>query len=450
MAIGDRNRAEMLTRVATSPRARWGWGPSDLASQEEKDAWQAMRVGRAIESGQASVADLPEAYGGRPQGTTRRAIRQQLAWDAQQTAEIERQKFVRDAARFDIELSREQRLRDQEDRELITRKTLNDRENKIQEEARFIQDSIIGGQQIGVDENGNPKFSEPINVRDPNSVERLQRLAKNHLGMENKAAYDMWKTLYDDALKYREEAEADMAESADKNLSFIVKQQEEASSLGVDTSKFFVQDKTTGEIKNVDQIGIAKAIGEARRTDIENKKKEVSASKIDEEAKKQASSIISQIEDTDKLIREANFKAQRETSEKLRDEYLNNADFYRSERELLAQRFANLVPQAVQEQPQSPQAPAQNRPAEGSGFQDTLEKLNRANDKLGQDYLNGVKRLGIDNVSDNTIKELLDVTGLKNKNELVSALKDQSALDWANANPDDPRSQKIKVKLGVQ
>jgi hypothetical protein len=379
-----------LSTLTSEERMRMerGWGASPLASKESREAMVAEEVRR----GNRPEWQLPEAYGGRPQGTTRRAIRQQLAWDAQQTAEIERQKFVRDAARFDIELSREQRLRDQEDRELITRKTLNDRENKIQEEARFIQDSIIGGQQIGVDENGNPKFSEPINVRDPNSVERLQRLAKNRLGMENKAAYDMWKTLYDDALKYREEAEADMAESADKNLSFIVKQQEEASSLGVDTSKFFVQDKTTGEIKNVDQIGIAKAIGEARRTDIENKKKEVSASKIDEEAKKQASSIISQIEDTDKLIREANFKAQRETIEKLRDEYLNNADFYRSERELLAQRFANLVPQAVQEQPQQVEA-AQP-------------------------------------------KELSE--------------RDQAALNWANANPDDPRSQRIKAKLGVQ
>jgi hypothetical protein len=71
-----------------------------LASQEEKDAWQAMRVGRAIESGQASVADLPEAYGGRPQGTTRRAIRQQLAWDAQQAAAIQQQQEARQVEEF--------------------------------------------------------------------------------------------------------------------------------------------------------------------------------------------------------------------------------------------------------------------------------------------------------------------------------------------------------------
>lgn len=85
----------MLGRVETSPRARWGWGPSDLASQEEKDAWQAMRVGRAIESGQATVANLPEAYGGRPEGATRRAIRMQEAWDAEQAARIQQEEAMR-------------------------------------------------------------------------------------------------------------------------------------------------------------------------------------------------------------------------------------------------------------------------------------------------------------------------------------------------------------------
>lgn len=84
----------MLARVATSPRARWGWGPSDLASQEEKDAWQALRVGRAMERGMATEADLPEAYGGRPTGTTRRAIRMQKAWDAEQAARIQQEEAM--------------------------------------------------------------------------------------------------------------------------------------------------------------------------------------------------------------------------------------------------------------------------------------------------------------------------------------------------------------------
>jgi hypothetical protein len=88
-----------MARVASDPRRQWGWGPSDLASQEEKDAWQAMRVGRAIESGQASVADLPEAYGGRPQGTTRRSMRMQQDWDKRQEMMMEEQKMAADMER---------------------------------------------------------------------------------------------------------------------------------------------------------------------------------------------------------------------------------------------------------------------------------------------------------------------------------------------------------------
>jgi hypothetical protein len=98
----------MLGIVATSPRARWGWGPSDLASQEEKDAWQAMRVGRAIEAGQATVAQLPEAYGGRPTGSSRRAIRQQQAWEAEQAAILKQQQEARQIEEF----QKNQRIKD--------------------------------------------------------------------------------------------------------------------------------------------------------------------------------------------------------------------------------------------------------------------------------------------------------------------------------------------------
>ncbi len=90
----------MLARVETSPRARWGWGPSDLASQEEKDAFRALRVGREIESGRATVADLPEEYGGRPQGSSRRAIRQRIAWDAEQAAAMQQQQEARQVEEF--------------------------------------------------------------------------------------------------------------------------------------------------------------------------------------------------------------------------------------------------------------------------------------------------------------------------------------------------------------
>lgn len=52
---------------------------SPLASRDEKEAYTAQEVGR----GNLPLSELSEAYGGRPTGTTRRAIRMQDAYDAQ-------------------------------------------------------------------------------------------------------------------------------------------------------------------------------------------------------------------------------------------------------------------------------------------------------------------------------------------------------------------------------
>lgn len=78
----------------TRGNERFGWGPSPLASNEEKERYRASQIGREIEAGRATVADLPEDYGGRPQGESRRAIRMQEAYDARQ-AELLNQERIR-------------------------------------------------------------------------------------------------------------------------------------------------------------------------------------------------------------------------------------------------------------------------------------------------------------------------------------------------------------------
>ena len=95
----------MLEKVATSPRAEWGWGPSDLASKEERDAWEYLEKKPLVESGQLSPAELPEAYGGRPTGTTRRAIRRQEAWDARQKAILEQEQAARQIEEFNSQMA---------------------------------------------------------------------------------------------------------------------------------------------------------------------------------------------------------------------------------------------------------------------------------------------------------------------------------------------------------
>jgi hypothetical protein len=87
---------------------RFGWGPSPLASREEQRAYQAQQIMGAIQRGEASVADLPEAYGGRPTGQSRRAIRMQQAWDAQQARDLQQQQAIRQQ----VEFEKTMRLRD--------------------------------------------------------------------------------------------------------------------------------------------------------------------------------------------------------------------------------------------------------------------------------------------------------------------------------------------------
>jgi hypothetical protein len=65
--------------------------PSYMASPEERAAYTAQEV----RAGDAPEYELPEDYGGRPQGTTRRAIRAQVAWDAEQAARIQQEQAMR-------------------------------------------------------------------------------------------------------------------------------------------------------------------------------------------------------------------------------------------------------------------------------------------------------------------------------------------------------------------
>ena len=59
--------------------------PSLMASREEKDSYTAQEVGR----GNLPSSELSEAYGGRPTGTTRRAIRMQDAYDTERERQLE-------------------------------------------------------------------------------------------------------------------------------------------------------------------------------------------------------------------------------------------------------------------------------------------------------------------------------------------------------------------------
>jgi hypothetical protein len=347
----------------TRGNERFGWGPSDLASAEERERYRAAQISREIEAGRATVADLPEAYGGRPLGNTRRSLRMQQAWDAEQAARIkqeeamrqmenemfDRREKLRESARADASL--ELRKAEYEDR--------SDREDAIKREAMNLVVSLRGSTLP------DGTVLRPINPMDDDAISRLEGAAVlNRYGLEDPAARAMWERKYTDAQKFAEQRFSTTQKRAEQEKTWLVGQQEEAASLGVDTSKFFTTkiDPETQEmvVAGVDQLGLTKALGESKRKDIENKKKEIKESQVSEEIRGEAKDVLKGIEEVDKQIREANFMASREESEKNRDEYLARAEYLRGERDVLANRFKNLIPRKEEaQQAEAPEAPRQ-------------------------------------------------------------------------------------------
>lgn len=201
--------------------------------------------------------------------------------------------------------------------------------------------------------------------------------------MENTAARQAVIRLYEDALRAQESRRVQSEKGIQEQQSWLVGQQEEAATLGIDATKFFTTDPQTGAISKVDQLGLSKAIGEAKRKDLENKKREIARAELDEETKSQARSILDEINKTDSEIRRANFDAAR-TKGSIRDENIAKAEFLRSERDVLVERFNGFVPQ---------------KPAEGTpqppSF-DSVEAAEAANLPKGTIVVIGGRRARID------------------------------------------------------
>jgi hypothetical protein len=339
-------------------RRGWGWGPS---TPEEQKAFQAAEV---IERG-GPAEQMPVEYGGRPTGTSRREMRMRAEYDAAQQDYLRNQLIGQQMEESAIRMEEVGLAREAQEMEKA-------RQAKIRDEAKFIFDSIRGGVQTGTDEAGNPIFSEPINPSNERDLERITNLMGSQYGMENAAARQAVMRLYEDALKAQESRATQAERGVQEQQSWLIGQQEEAATLGIDATKFFTADPQTGTISKVDQLGLSKAIGEAKRKDLENKNKEIASAKLDEETKGLARSVLDEINKTDSEIRKANFDAGR-TKGTIRDENVAKAEFLRSERDVLVERFNGLMPQkpaegAGQAQPEIPKF---NTPeeAEAAGLQ---------------------------------------------------------------------------------
>jgi hypothetical protein len=350
----------MLARTATSPRARWGWGPSDLASQEEKDAWRAMRVGRAIEAGQATVAELPEAYGGRPQGTTRRAIRQQLAWDAQQAAILQQQQEVRAQAEFQRQQERAAR---QEAREQY-------RYNKEVEAdlAKSTKDSEIEKQGMA--------FASGLRQLDPRSpdylIERTKLYDDNPLALADPNIQKLTND-YDEINKIYQARDQKKAQEAETAEGLKNQQLAQLTKLAIQTggklSDFAQSDIETGELI-VDPI----AVGEAEA-------KLATKPTADPDAptyRRESAKLREQLRQLDSKIIANRLDAQKAKTDKAKSEFEQNTAVLEAQRNMLYSEYVG-VQELLNESGAAPTSDSEDEePAASQPTEDQIAMARRA------------------------------------------------------------------------
>jgi hypothetical protein len=180
--------------------------PSAMASREEMDAYAAQEV----EAGNLPSSALPEAYGGRPTGTTRRAIRMQAEWDKQQKAEIEQQAALQamDIQQKQFEMG--QRDQQMQENDFYYNRGIKEAEQKM-DAAELLQATTIVNAVTGLDPS-SPDYLSNVSVI----------LANNPLGADNAGVqkvlerYDKASARYEASQKSINEAQAEDAEEQAK------------------------------------------------------------------------------------------------------------------------------------------------------------------------------------------------------------------------------------------
>ena len=360
-------------------RQERGWGPA--SSAESQRAFQAADV---MERG-LPTAMLPEQYGGRPTGTTRRALRMQAEYDAVRQNFLENQAIVEDMeyqqARRNVMLDQEERAKRDDKIALEAAQLQAARDAKIQRDAEFIFDSIKGGVP-----RSDGTVTGPLNPYEEGSLQIITNLMDSD-GMEDPRAREAVMTLYKDALRAEEKRMADQELKASSSSTRITELTKLAKLTERNASDLFTVDPETKEII-VNPIAVGEAEADLATREKAGKTVGPSDSVLNQESKE----LRGKIRDIDLDIIIENNLFNKAKTDKDREKAQSRIEQLNAQRERLATEY--------------------------TGIQSVLEEGGR------------------DTEPERPQKEL--------------SQRDQSALNWANANPDDPRSQRIKAKLGVQ
>jgi hypothetical protein len=228
--------------------------PTALSSREEQRAFQAQDV----RGGDAPIEMLPEQYGGRPTGESRRAIRMQEAYDARQAQLLQQQRVMQQMEQEQKEIA----IREQEQQSRIENMNIARdaalakaaREAKVKEQSRNIREAFLGSTL--------PDGSKilPINLNEDDAPERIQRtLYMNDFGMEDQATKEMASMLLDDAFRIREKKANDIDQRTKVDMQTITDLTKLAKLTERNTSDLFAIDPKTKDV-----IVDPSAVGEAQ------------------------------------------------------------------------------------------------------------------------------------------------------------------------------------------
>jgi hypothetical protein len=241
-----------------------------------------------IEANRSSITprDLPEDWGGRPSGTSRRAIRMQADWDKKRAAEIEEQRALQS---MDIQQKQfEMSLRDQ----------------KMQEDSFYYDRGIKEAEQkLRAQQMTEAKeFISAANSLDPqtpNYRDQLIDLRKRYPFGSLDPTVNSIIGEYDKVHSVYMEAQKETQQDTEVDQVFRIQQEATAAKYGLDTEKF-VKDGV------VDRVGLMRGIGEAQRNEIEEAENKASKARLDSETQalrkelsKEARSLQDEIELTE-------------------------------------------------------------------------------------------------------------------------------------------------------
>jgi hypothetical protein len=253
-ASRERFAAAGIAPLTTAEKSRRESGSGPFSSIESRRAFQAADV---MEEG-GPQADLPEEYGGRPKGSSRRAQRMAFEWDKMQQEAIQNQQMLEDMeikrGVYNLRLDQEDRVVRDEKIAFEAAQLAEARAAKVQKEAEFIFDSIKGGPLT----SDGVRTGSPINPYEEGALTQITNLMDSD-GMEDPRAKDAVEILYKDALRAEEKRMADRQARSVTDVQTITDLTKLAKLTERNASDLFAIDPTTKDV-----IIDPSAVGEAQ------------------------------------------------------------------------------------------------------------------------------------------------------------------------------------------